>query len=197
MKSVGEIKAQSERRPKKHAQNGRHEPDLQKLQGAWRCRGCSARAKHTAGGAPACFSREPSSDDYAAQTAARKHDQEGCTHGNEGNIETGDVGTDRPCAVVIVSLRRRLIERWDSARSSDRKERPASTSCRLGLKVRKMASSADFAGTPESMLNVPEVMVIGRLSCVCFFTLRRWGDGARDEDGESSEWRPEVKRGEY
>ena len=89
------------------------------------------------------------------------------------------------------------MERCDSARSSERKERPASTSCLLGLKVRKMASSVDFAGTPERMLNVPEVMVNGRLSCICFFTLRGWGEGAREEEGELSEWRPEVKRGDY
>ena len=76
----------------------------------------------------------------------------------------GDVGTDRPLAVVIVSLRRRLIERCDSARSSERNERPASTSCLLGLNVRKIASSLDFSGTPERMLNVPEVTVSGKLS---------------------------------
>lgn len=42
-----------------------------------------------------------------------------------------------------------------------------------------------------------ELTVWGRLSWVPFLLLVGWGDGAREEAGELSERRPEVKRGEY
>ena len=60
----------------------------------------------------------------------------------------GDAGVERPkwvvARVVMVSLRRRLIERsdWLSARLRDRKELPASR-LREGIMVRKRASASD------------------------------------------------------
>lgn len=177
-------------------------PIDRKYNGAWRCRRVPAPAKQATGDAEAGAASDVREDATSARRSRRvlaRDVRRQCTHGNEGTTETGDVGTDLPCAVVIVSLRRRLMERCDSARSSERKERPASTSCLLGLNVRKMASSSDFSGTPASRLNVAELTVSGRLSCVCFLGLhvRRLGDGARDEEGEASERRPEVNKGEY
>ena len=46
-------------------------------------------------------------------------------------------------------------------------------------------------------LNMAELTVWGRLSWVPFLLLVGWGDGAREEAGELSERRPEVKSGEY
>lgn len=112
-------------------------------------------------------------------------------HGNAGAEDTGEVGADRPYVVVTVSFRRRLIERWLSARSNERNEWPSWMCRRLGLNVRKRAFSEP---SPEYILKVAES---GRLSWAGFLALG-WGEGEREDEGEElSDRRPEVKRGEY
>lgn len=123
----------------------------------------------------------------------------------------GELGSDRPRPkydverrVVIVSLRRRLIERidWLSARSKERKDLPASV-CRRGTSVRNMALSLKLSAderTAAWKLTLAVCTVIGRLSWTSFLCLARLteGEDERDEDGElRPERRPDVKRGEY
>ena len=73
-----------------------------------------------------------------------KEDRESCAYELGGGGETGEEGSEPPeDLVVTVSFLLRLMERmeWDSARSRERKELPASR--RRGAKVRKIPSSSE------------------------------------------------------